>query len=814
MGIENNLDVQLARFDPLIATEDTIEAWGFYDPQLFGDYLYSHRETPVASMLQSGGLLLEKEHFGRGGLTGEVPKLGWNYEHRLRRRRARVDLVDPVALAAVHDGPHAHRHRCPCSRTSCWNEPWLAGEDLHEPRGPRCETFRLDLMDIVVAIETRYWDLIAAEERLRVANKSLEANLTLLDQTKAQYDVGVVSRVEVVEAEAGVAKRDFERIRAENFYRAAQDNLIDIVLGPNLTPDSTLEIEPTTIPDVVPVRHRPRGRDREGLREPSRARDRAGPTSSAPRSEPQVRARTSCCPQVDAVGSYGYNGLAGPHEPSAGHLRRPRRTPIRGIGRHYGDADDDFFEQRRGAHLDAPAAVLSIPLGNVSGARREAPRRLRAAPRRAPTLRREEQQAIARDPRRDPQPAVRPGGHRGRRAPSRWPPRSSSGPRASASSTASRPPSTSSSARRTWSTPRARRSRRSRSTGTPWRRSTGAQGTILRERNVIVEQARDAALSSAGLGRTGGTVSLFGKNRDDRDSTGKRPATPEPGPWGTDGAPRAGTAYRSTRPRVEKPTRASAGGEMANIGKSISIKGDLSGNEDLVVEGNVEGRIELPNNQLTIGANGNVKADISAKSVVVVGKVAGNVDRRGAHPDRGHRLGPGRRDARPGSWSRKARPLNGSVEMGPARRPWRQGRVTPPTERRAPGRGTARGARRRRRPGSGPAPGPRPVGPSPLAGCCERRRSRRCACGSTPRARAAWAPPCRWSSRRRRRRRYSHRERERPDHRATEQIEREAREEHRAVRQEVRESVWLMLRLTTSSSSRRVRIVRFSRMRS
>ena len=64
---------------------------------------------------------------------------------------------------------------------------------------------------------------------------------------------------------------------------------------------------------------------------------------------------------------------------------------------------------------------------------------------------------------------------------------------------------------------------------------------------------------------------------------------------------------------------------MANIGKSITIKGDLSGNEDLLIEGNVEGRIDLPNNQLTIGANGNVKAEVHAKSVVVIGKVAGNV---------------------------------------------------------------------------------------------------------------------------------------------------------------------------------------------
>jgi cytoskeletal protein CcmA (bactofilin family) len=64
---------------------------------------------------------------------------------------------------------------------------------------------------------------------------------------------------------------------------------------------------------------------------------------------------------------------------------------------------------------------------------------------------------------------------------------------------------------------------------------------------------------------------------------------------------------------------------MANIGKSISIKGDLSGNEDLVIEGKVEGKVELPNNQLTIGANGLVKAEVQAKTVIVIGKVAGNV---------------------------------------------------------------------------------------------------------------------------------------------------------------------------------------------
>jgi len=64
---------------------------------------------------------------------------------------------------------------------------------------------------------------------------------------------------------------------------------------------------------------------------------------------------------------------------------------------------------------------------------------------------------------------------------------------------------------------------------------------------------------------------------------------------------------------------------VANIGKSISIRGDLTGNEDMVIEGQVEGKVDLPNNQLTVGADGKVKAEIHAKSIVVVGHVDGNV---------------------------------------------------------------------------------------------------------------------------------------------------------------------------------------------
>jgi cytoskeletal protein CcmA (bactofilin family) len=62
-----------------------------------------------------------------------------------------------------------------------------------------------------------------------------------------------------------------------------------------------------------------------------------------------------------------------------------------------------------------------------------------------------------------------------------------------------------------------------------------------------------------------------------------------------------------------------------NIGKSVVIKGELNGSEDLTIEGTVEGKIELRQNVLTIGPNGKIKAQLFAKAVIILGEVTGNV---------------------------------------------------------------------------------------------------------------------------------------------------------------------------------------------
>lgn len=103
------------------------------------------------------------------------------------------------------------------------------------------------------------------------------------------------------------------------------------------------------------------------------------------------------------------------------------------------------------------------------------------------------------------------------------------------------------------------------------------------------------------------------------------PSTPEP----TRPSFPAPTIVEST-PTRPSPVTSSApvapAGEQATIGKSLVVKGELSGSESLYIDGKVEGTINLPGNRVTVGRNGQVSANILAREVVVLGKVRGNIN--------------------------------------------------------------------------------------------------------------------------------------------------------------------------------------------
>jgi cytoskeletal protein CcmA (bactofilin family) len=96
------------------------------------------------------------------------------------------------------------------------------------------------------------------------------------------------------------------------------------------------------------------------------------------------------------------------------------------------------------------------------------------------------------------------------------------------------------------------------------------------------------------------------------------PHHPEPTP----ATPPRPAAAPAPAPVSSEPPRRT---ERATIGPSIHIKGDLTGEEDLVIQGRVEGKIDLKQNNVTVGKDGKVRADIFGKVVIIEGEVDGNV---------------------------------------------------------------------------------------------------------------------------------------------------------------------------------------------
>ena len=85
------------------------------------------------------------------------------------------------------------------------------------------------------------------------------------------------------------------------------------------------------------------------------------------------------------------------------------------------------------------------------------------------------------------------------------------------------------------------------------------------------------------------------------------------------------TAHRPETLGAQSTVSRSSGNAAAQFGRSIVVKGEVSGSEDLTIDGQVEGRITLPRPALTIGPNATVCADITAKVVTIFGTVVGSI---------------------------------------------------------------------------------------------------------------------------------------------------------------------------------------------
>jgi len=369
LALQNNLDVEVQRFTPLIAGEQETEAWGAYDPEFFAEFGYSDIEEPISFTLQGEPLSVSDSYDGFGGIRGLLPYLSTEYSFQFNGDRTTTNL--PVqSFSPEYRSSFSLGVTQPLLRGLIWNEAWTRVKTTRIRYDESLENFRRRVMDTVQEVEDAYWNLIATSEQRRVARKSLETANALLSQTEIQFEVGVVSKVEVVEAEAGVAQRDFNLIVADNLYRTAQDRLINLILGTGLTADSTLHIEPTDHPKDYVIYHVDA---EQATRRAFEQRPELKIADDAiERQKLELRfAKNERLPSLDLQFNYGNRGLEGRQNPNllvAGALPTdpPIPAPPGTIAEgSFGDTLHHYFTGDAAEQFTA-RALLTFPIPNTA----------------------------------------------------------------------------------------------------------------------------------------------------------------------------------------------------------------------------------------------------------------------------------------------------------------------------------------------------------------------------------------------------------------------------------------------------------------
>lgn len=114
---------------------------------------------------------------------------------------------------------------------------------------------------------------------------------------------------------------------------------------------------------------------------------------------------------------------------------------------------------------------------------------------------------------------------------------------------------------------------------------------------------------------------MWNRRKDEEFAPKPASAMPTSSALAKEGIPMSTLPGRSNEPHFDNPR-----GGSAVLGKSVIVKGQIFSREDLTIDGEVEGTVELQEHRLTVGPNGKVLAGIKAKEVVVLGTIHGNVE--------------------------------------------------------------------------------------------------------------------------------------------------------------------------------------------
>lgn len=357
LALEQNLNLRVERINPRIQDEVVDQARAVWLPVIFGGGSYTNTDSPPDSFLSGSEETLKTDVFSAS--TGVQQALPWggSYEVSFDGSRSTSNNIFNTFNPRVRSNLNL-----------TYSQPLLRNRDIDGSRQQLLisrnnrEISDFDLRAAVVStirnVRNAYVDLSFARANLRVQQQSLELAEQTLRDNRTRVEVGTMAPIDIIEAEAEVARNEENVIVAEAQIRQAEDRLRALVFDPATPEFWRLTIETTDAPPVVDAAEV----DADAAIQAALGRrtDLLAARKSLESTEVNLRyLRNQLLPQVDLQVDYGTTGLAGTQT-----LREPGFPPGDVIGvvdRSFGDAVSDVFG------LDYPAWTVGVrvsyPLG-------------------------------------------------------------------------------------------------------------------------------------------------------------------------------------------------------------------------------------------------------------------------------------------------------------------------------------------------------------------------------------------------------------------------------------------------------------------
>lgn len=253
LALENNLDIQVERINPQIQDLAIVQTRANWTPNLTTDFSNNSSATPPNSFLSGSQTTLESNTLGASfGVEQEVPwgggaySVAWNSSRNTTNNE--FSNFDPTLRSNLNMSffqPILRNFRIDNTR-----------QQLLITQNNR-EISDVDLQGTIAAtsrnVENAYWDLVFARSNLAVQQQSLDLAEQTLRDNRTRVEVGTMAPIDIVEAQAEVARNEEAVIVAQALIQDAEDQLRALIFDPSQPDFWNVQIEPTDTPNVEPM---------------------------------------------------------------------------------------------------------------------------------------------------------------------------------------------------------------------------------------------------------------------------------------------------------------------------------------------------------------------------------------------------------------------------------------------------------------------------------------------------------------------------------------------------------------------------------